>query len=78
VAGPVIFLIMQASIESICFELCRCILLFIFDHNYIRSLHFEYWLQFFLWGGGSHRARFVEYGGLRITFTQFMTGNFCT
>jgi len=26
----------------------------------------------------SHRARFVEYEGLWVTFTQFMTGNFCT
>jgi len=26
----------------------------------------------------SYRARFMEYGGLWVTFMQFMTGNFYT
>jgi hypothetical protein len=40
-AGAVNLLIVQACMESVCFEQCGCIFLFIFDHDDIGPLLFE-------------------------------------
>jgi len=44
--GQMIFLIVQTPVESICFDLCMCVLVFVFDHSDIRSCTFEQQLEF--------------------------------